>query len=386
MKISVITSLFPSEPAPYEGVFAERRWLGMVDRGHEVQVIQPVPYTPGPFSRGRHKTIAAMGRHEDRGVLVHRPRYWHWPGRARGNAQRFAKRAIRELDRLGTEPDVVVCDYAWPAAAVAPALRKRGIACLVNGRGSDVLEVAGEAGLGAELRAYLQAAGHWCAVSQDLVDSMDGLTEQSGRGVLVPNGVNTELFAPRDPQAAREGLGLALDGPLVLVVGHLIARKDPVLALKVFAAGAPPEARLVFVGAGPLAPQLLNRAKDYGLDGRVSFAGERPPGELADWYCACDLLLLCSTREGRPNVVLEALACGRNVLATRAGGTAEILPEPRMLADGRDAEVLGKQLAELLAHPSPAKDLAASVAPLSWSKSLETLEDCLQQARAGSGR
>lgn len=385
MQISVITSLFPSEPTPFQGVFAERRWLGMADRGHRVQVIQPVPRTPGPFSRGQHKAIAAMARREDRGVLVHRPRYWHWPGRARGNAQRFAACAIREMERLGERPDVVVCDYAWPAAAVAPALRERGIACLVNGRGSDVLEVVGEAGLGSELRGYLQAAGHWCAVSQDLVDAMDRLTERAGRGVLVPNGVDTELFSPRNSRPARERLGLELDGPLVLVVGHLIARKDPVLALKVFAAGAPPEARLVFVGAGPLAAQLLNQAKDCGLEARVGFAGERPPAELADWYCACDLLLLCSSREGRPNVVLEALASGRNVLATRAGGTAEILPEPRMLADGRDSEVLGRQLAQLLACPSPAEDLAASVAHLSWSGSLETLEECLQQARDGQG-
>ena len=116
---------------------------------------------------------------------------------------------------------------------------------------------------------------------------------------------------------------------------------------------------------------------EYGISDRVHLAGERPPQELADWYTACDLLLLCSTREGRPNVVLEALASGRNVLATDAGGTAEILPQPRMLAKDRDPEVLGAQLSALLAEPSSAQELAASVAHLSWSGSLETLEEWL---------
>ncbi|MFT7679233.1 MAG: teichuronic acid biosynthesis glycosyltransferase TuaC [Planctomycetota bacterium] len=386
MNIAVITSLFPSEPAPFQGVFAERRWLGMTARGHGIQVIQPVPHTPGPFARGHHKQIAAMAREEDRGVLVHRPRYWHWPGRALGNARRFAARALSELDALACSPDVVVCDYAWPASAVAPALRKRGIACVVNGRGSDVLEVCGEAGLGDELRSNLEAAGHWCAVSQDLVDAMDGLTGHAGHGVLVPNGVDTDLFQPRDQACARERLGLNTERPIVLVVGHLIPRKDPLLALKAFASGAPQDAQLVFVGAGSLAPHVQHNAMNYGLSERVRLAGERPPQELADWYTACDLLLLCSTREGRPNVVLEALASGRNVLATDAGGTAEILPEPRMLGTDRDPEVLGAQLADLLARPSSARELASSVAHLSWSRSLETLEECLQQARAGTGR
>ena len=357
----------------------------MVARGHRVQVVQPLPRTPGPLSRGRYAEIAAMPAREVRGepgVMVMRPKYWHLPSRARGNAKRFAAKALAVLDGL-ERPDAVVCDYAWPAAALAPALARRGIACLINGRGSDVLEVAGEAGLGSLLAEYLRSAGHWCAVSQDLVDAMDRVADRPGTGVLVPNGVDTERFVPRDRGRARAALGIPADKPMVLVVGHLIPRKDPLLALQAFVKGAPQDALLCFIGLGPLADELKAKVSALGMDERVELLGERPPEELAEhWYAACDLLLLTSSREGRPNVVLEALASGRPVLATDAGGTAEILPEARMLGESRDPDQLGRQLAALLSDPTPSRELVASVAPLSWSRSLESLEQCLERAQA----
>ncbi|MCP3920334.1 MAG: glycosyltransferase family 4 protein [bacterium] len=385
MRITVVTSLYPSPPRPHEGIFAERRWRGMRARGHTVEVVHPQPRTPGPFARGAWGEIAAMPASEERsGIPVVRPRYWHVPRRARANARRFARAALAHV----AAPDVVVCDYAWPASAIAPALAERGVPCVVGGRGSDVLQVAGEAGLAEELAHNLVSAGHWCAVSQDLVDAMDRLGGRAGHGVLVPNGVALELFEVSGRSEARERLGLDARGQIVLVVGHLIPRKDPLLALAAFAAGAPPDARLVFIGRGELEDELCAAIEARGLAGRVTLAGEREPGELADWYAACDLLLLTSSREGRPNVVLEALACGRAVLATEAGGTAEIVGQGAMLARDRSPQAIGAQLADLLRAPQDPVELRAMVAALSWDNSLAALERCLEgacAARGGSG-
>ena len=384
----MVTSLFPSPPRPNEGVFAERRWRGMAARGHLVEVWHPQPRAPWPWLPGlpdAWREAARRPAREVRGdLLVRRPRYLHLPGRARGNARRFAASV---LPRLGPV-DVVVCDYAWPAGALAPLLRsgRSGrAACVISGRGSDVLEVAGEAGLGDELTRCLEAAGHWCAVSRDLVERMDSLGGRPGHGVLVPNGVDTELFRPRPRASARRELGLEPQGPLVLVVGHLIPRKDPLLALRVFAAGAPTDARLVFVGRGPLESELCAAIEHAGLCDRARLVGEVPPEVLAIWLAAADLVLLTSRREGRPHVVLEALASGRPVLATAAGGTGELLGEGPMLATTRDAAALGRSLAALLASPPSAEALRARVAGLSWGASFEALEGCLRRAVAERG-
>ena len=384
MRIEVVTSLYPSAVHPLEGVFAERRWLGMRARGHAVHVLQPLPRASRLLPLARWRALAKVPRRETRGgIEVERPRYLHWPGRARGNAVAFARAALEALDRRA-RPDAVVLDYAWPAAAAVAGLRARRLPCVVSGRGSDVLAVAEEPALADELAHALRAAGHWCAVSRDLLAHMDRLGAKAGHGRLVPNGVDPELFHPRPRAEARAALDLSAEGRLVLVVGHWIERKDPLLALEVFARAAESADRLVFLGRGPLGPALAAAVSARGLAPRVSLRGEVAPEELARWYAACDLLLLTSRREGRPNVVLEALAAGRPVLATDAGGTRELLGElaPELLGRTRDPAALATQMRRILDGGHDPERLAASVAHLRWAASLTELEACLAAAIA----
>lgn len=382
MRIAVLTSLFPSRERPREGIFAERRWALMRARGHEVRVVQPLPWTPLALGRTEWRELAAMPAQEIRsGVDVTRPRYLHIPRLARSNARRFARAGLRAI-LAGERPDVVVLDYAWPASAASEGLARERIPCVVNGRGSDVLAVAGEAGLGAELARNLRAAGHWCAVSEDLVRRMDELAGEP-RGVLVPNGVDGEVFRPRERAECRRELHLEQEGSLALVVGHLIDRKDPLLALDAFAEAARtlPNARMAFVGRGPLHEALLARARELRLESRVQLVGEATPESLALWYGAADLLLLTSRREGRPNVVLEALSSGLPVLATDAGGTRELLRGlPGALLDTRDADAIAARIVETLRTKADRELLRAHARSFGWESGLDALESLLATA------
>ncbi|MFT4537864.1 MAG: teichuronic acid biosynthesis glycosyltransferase TuaC [Planctomycetota bacterium] len=383
LDIVVITTLYPSELRPHEGIFAERRWIGMTQRGHRVRVLHPQPFAPPSFLPGipeAWRESSRMAAQELRsGLLVSRPRYLHVPGRAVGNAGRLAKRCLASLPP-SAKVDVCVLDYAWPAAACVAGLTSRGVPTVVSGRGSDILQVAEIQDLRRELQAALAQATSYCAVSHDLVGVMDELSGRAGAGRLVPNGVDTTGFLPAQREPARASLGIAAEGPIVLVVGHLIERKDPILALRAFASGAAAQARLYFVGRGPLQADLEREVHKLGLDGRVVLCGERPPEELARWYAAADLLLLTSTREGRPNVVLEALASGRPVLATPSGGTAELPLSEEMLCDSRDPQVLGRALELILAKNYEAEEIAARAAPYSWEASRVALEELLLEA------
>lgn len=376
MRIAVLTSLYPGSTRPFQGLFAERRWVGMHQRGHTVTVIQPLPVSAGPLSRGTWGEIRLLPREEVRcGIPIDRPRYLHIPRCARLNAINFARTGARTILADG-QPQVVVADYAWPAAAVVPILRKLNIPCLISGRGTDIIVVAEKKQLRRKLARYLQLAGHWCGVSNDLVKTMDKLGKAEGRGVVVPNGVDFETFRPLNRQAARYELKLPADVKIVLVVGNLIECKDPLLALEVFQGGAPKDSLCIFIGGGPLGKKIEQQATERNLISRVRFAGRVPPEQLAIWYGACDLLLHTSKQEGRPNVVLEALASGRPTLATSAGGTSELFYdlEERMLAKSRDVEELANMLRSLLADPPSAEQLRQSVQHLSWEKSLDTFE------------
>ena len=376
MDISVLTSLYPRPILPYLGIFSERRWCGMAARGHTVRVIQPVPRSVRVLRNRRGSPLF-----EERfGMPVYRPRYLHIPKFARRNAARFSLVGMEELLRHG-RPDVVFIDYAWPAGVAAHACRELRLPCVIGGRGSDVLQVAGEAGLAEPLGAALRAAGHWCGVSGDLVAKMDELGGPPGHGVLVPNGVDLELFRIRDRIGARRELQHEHSGKIVLVSGHLIARKDPLLAAEVFARGAPADAQIVFVGRGVLRDALEAKLTSLGIRDRAVLTGEVEPDTLALWYGACDALLLTSWREGRPNVVLETLASGRPVLATEAGGTGEILAHlDGMFSTRRDAASLAPMLGALLEANHDPDALRGEVSGLSWNASFAALEGCLEAA------
>ncbi len=396
MRIDVLTSLYPSPKAPFEGIFAARKWEGMVARGHGVRLIVPLPWAPGflaPFMSSERARIAAAPAHETRdGIEILRPRYLHIPKGGSKNADRFAKAGLREVltkrrEGPGRLADACVLDYAWPAAAAAPELALARVPCVINGRGSDVLQVRDVPGLRESLARGLGSASALTAVSQDLLDAMVELRGEGAAApaVLTPNGVDSAHFCPGDRSAARGTVGESAEGEVVLVVGHLIERKDPLLALRAFLSLERPSARLLFVGRGPLEEPLRQAIEESGAGERVHLLGERPPEELVHWYRAANVMLLTSSREGRPNVVLEALSTGCPVLATDAGGTSEVVPDhSRMLARTREPSDIGAMLASLLDQPPPADTLRSSVEPLSWANSLDALESLLTDLVPGA--
>jgi teichuronic acid biosynthesis glycosyltransferase TuaC len=147
------------------------------------------------------------------------------------------------------------------------------------------------------------------------------------RASTLRNGVDLVRFTPADRREARQRLGLDPERRLVLAVGHLVERKGPALVLSAFAAahGKGGSFDLALVGKGELAQSLRQQAAELGVDAQLHMPGAVHPDVLADWYRAADVLVLASSREGWPNVVLEGLACGTPVIATRVWGTPEIL-------------------------------------------------------------
>src|SRR5678816_428512 len=88
--------------------------------------------------------------------------------------------------------------------------------------------------------------------------------------------------------------------------------------------------RLYVIGDGAERAALAARVQAAGLDGRVSLVLSRPHAEIPQWLAAADVVVLPSRTEGMPNAVLEALACGRPVVATAVGGTRGLIANPAL--------------------------------------------------------
>jgi len=135
-----------------------------------------------------------------------------------------------------------------------------------------------------------------------------------------------ESVAPGAVAALRAELRLG-DDPAVLMVAEFTARKRHADALAAFAALAAdrslPRVRLLLAGVGPLRPAIERQVHALGLSRRVHFLGLRP--DVPALMKASRALLLPSTQEGLPRCVLEAMAMGLPVVATRIRGTTELL-------------------------------------------------------------
>ncbi len=142
-----------------------------------------------------------------------------------------------------------------------------------------------------------------------------------------------------------------------------------------------PSARLAYVGAGACQGPLMERARVLGCAERIYLAGAVPHAETADWFRAADLLCLPSHNEGVPNVVLEAMACGTPVVATRVGGIPEVLPEHAgMLVPLHDCGALSDALIQASERSWDTQAIVEHASRFRWSDNVDQLGQILQAA------
>jgi glycosyltransferase involved in cell wall biosynthesis len=172
------------------------------------------------------------------------------------------------------------------------------------------------------------------------------------RLTVVPNGVDTGFFQP-GANGRQEG------SPVVLSVARLVPDKDHDTLLVAFGqlAGEHPGAELWLVGNGPRLEDLEQKTRDLGLTGRVKFLPATH--DIRKLYHQADIFVLSSVNEALPNVILEAMATGLPVVATKVGGLPEaVVPEDTgLLVSPRDVEGLAAALGRLLDDPGTRRKL-----------------------------
>ena len=171
------------------------------------------------------------------------------------------------------------------------------------------------------------------------------------RVVVVRNGMAFERFDAARASAAPP----SRCGPRLGMVAQMERRKDHAGLVEAFARvrAAVPEARLTLAGDGSLRPDVQERARRLGLDGAVEFPGtvERPEGIVA---ALAIYVQASAAEEGTSNAILEAMACGRPVVATDIGGNREVVESGRtgVIVPARDPERLARAILDLLADPA----------------------------------
>ncbi len=349
------STLYPSSVRRGHGIFVETRLRELLRTCDvEARVVAPVPWF---FSRnprfGEYANMARTSLRETlNGIDVLHPRFFV-PPKIGMNISPFtlalgALPAFLELRRTGYDFDLIDSHYLYPDGVAAAILAKMlGVPFAVTARGSDVTLMPGFAIPRRLIRWAVRRAGACISVSRALADELVSLGAAKASLHVLRNGVDLERFRPMEIKTARANLGWP-DQPTLLAVGNLLENKGHHLSIE--ALRQLPQYRLMIVGKGPERQALESLATRLGVAERVVFAGEIPQSELYRYFSAVDASILASAREGWPNVLLESMACGTPVIATRVWGTPEIVkaPEAGRLAADRSASGLADAVRDLM--------------------------------------
>jgi len=374
MKILVMTTLFPNAAMPAHGVFVENRLRAYLKKfPADVKVIAPVPFFPFRGARfGKYGAFARAPLRELRGAVeVHHPRYLLPPKIGMHYAplalERCFYQAARRLQKSGWAFDVIDAHYFYPdGVAAARVARRLGKPIIITARGTDINLIPAYSRPRKMIVQAAQSAQAVVTVAQALKDELVRLGAPEQKITTLRNGVDLSLFRPRDRDAVRRKLNL--DGPVIASVGHLIERKGHGLVIDALA--RLPGATLLIAGAGEQLSALRAHAASTGVADRVRFLGAVPHAALADIYSAADVLALASSREGWPNVLLEAMACGTPAVATDVWGSREVItaPEAGRLVPAGDAGALAAAMQAIFDNPRARSDTRRYAEQYSWDE------------------
>ena len=327
MRILLVSQRYPGPSDPDLGSFVAQLEHALRERGHEIE-------------------LAVLDR---RG----------------GGKLRFLE--LRRRVRAAGSHDVTWAHFLVPSGALALTA---GGPLVVTAHGRDVRNIGAIPGIRRATARVVERASSVIAVSDYLRRELeDKLPVVRGKIEVIDSGVDLERFSPTVPGAA------TLESPAFVHVGSLTERKNVVRLADAFDRLG--RGSLTFVGEGPLRGRLEGRP-------RVRVAGRVPHADVPGWLAAADVVCGPALIEPFGQSILEAMACGRTVVATRIGGPPEfVTPEAGVLVDPLDADDLARALETATSLPSPNEAARAAAAEHDVRRQAERVEAILLRAVRG---
>jgi teichuronic acid biosynthesis glycosyltransferase TuaC len=366
IRVLVLSHMYPRVDNPTAGIFIHQQVRYLERAGCSVVVVAPIPYVPAFLPRkeqfeGYRKTPQQA---EIDGVRVLYPRYLRPPGAPFHAPSSYTMYwgIRRAVGRFIPEfrPQILHAHTATPDGYVGLLLKQRyGLPLVVSLRGSDVNIYPHRDRWTFRLASrVIERADKVTAVSYALRSAAERIARPQQDIAVVYTGCDLDAFAFNEAARAsvRAMLGIASESLVLIFIGYLRRTKgllELVDAFRLLYQGYP-DLHLLIVGAGDDCEPVVARMAEVGVGDRVHFAGARPHHEIPAWLSAADVLILPSWHEGLPNVVVEAMACERPVVATRVGGIPEVVVdgESGILVERNDAVALANAIASLANDPA----------------------------------
>jgi len=352
--VLVLSHMYPSKAARIRGVFIHHHVRHLTALGCEVMVVSPVPYTPRLVATNQRRQEYRKTPVYDviDSIPVMYPRYLRPQGRLfhAPSALTMYAGVLPRIHRTVKEfkPQLIHAHTATPDGYAALLLgRKLGLVTIVSLRGSDINVYPFRDRWTLWLTKKVLAEAHRVtAVSNALKSAAEAIATPRRPIEVIYTGCDIQEFTfdIEAHNAIRQKLGIPSESVVLVFVGSVVREKGVNELMQSFCALASKlrGLHLVVVGNGTKISTLASEAEKGGFDNRVHFVGRRPHREIPGWLSAGDILVLPSWREGLSNVVVEAMACSRPVVATRVGGIPEAVEhgETGVLVEKGDVHAL----------------------------------------------
>jgi glycosyltransferase involved in cell wall biosynthesis len=360
LKIAVITRNFPSSAEPWQGRPAYQT-LRELARRADVRVFYPNPGYPSllkPHGQSFSK-LTPSGDSPD--VKVDYYDYPALPVISRPLNGWMAARVLLPHIR-SFAPDLIFSYFLYPEGYAALKIGKAlSVPVVARSMGSDINRI-GDPITAMHTRTVLREADFLVMVSRDLRAKALAMGASADRICTMVNGCDTSVFHVRDQAQAREKLRIDPSAKAVVYIGRTDVNKGVRELVDAAALLHPqhPDFHVYLIGGGPDAAIVQSKIESHNASGYIHALPACAFDDVAFWMAAADLVTLPSYMEGCPNVVLEALACGRPVVATNVGGIPEIMSEEfGRLVPPRDPAALAEALGSVLATEWDASAISA---------------------------
>jgi glycosyltransferase involved in cell wall biosynthesis len=376
IRVLVVTNLFPNKKELYRGIFIHQAVLEL-KKMCDLQVIAPLPWFPKfLYKLGfncLYKDVPSLDQID--GVNVSYPRWFVFPRFFRCLYGFFIFFSVYpQIAKANKEFkfDVVYAPWVYPdgfAVVLAAKILRKPV--VLRAMGCDVNHYSTFFWRRLMIRWALRNADGIVSVSDALKNRMVELGTVPSKIEVVRNGVNKDLFYAMDKINIRKQLKLGTEVQYILFIGSWEEVKGVEYLLEAFRllkmAGFD-NVKLLMIGKGYLENEIRQKVAQWALNDSILLIGPVSHKAIPLWMNAADVFCLPSIREGMPNVVLEALACGVSIVATSVGGIPEILvPNDRnILVPARDSKKLFEAFSRLLKQTECCNPLNVDNSVLSW--------------------
>ncbi len=386
--ILYFSSQFPTQHSPNRGVFSLQRVLALRHAGCDVMVVSPLDITElitGPNQLSR--LIERQAQHPFEMVLHDIPAYYpKWicpPKRIIGWYSSFfmylqVRIAVKNILK-SFQPDVILSSWLPDAVAASILGNAMNIPVLAIADGSDVNLWPKKYKAWSYARDILNKKTSTIIFVSEALKIVGNSQGLYGRiSTVLHNAVDIHLFTPSS--MIRKASKFT-----VLGVGRLIPTKGFQVLLEAFAdliKRQSQPARLLLVGDGPQRNALLQQAIDLGVQSSVEFVGSIDHEKLVKYYQEADVFCLPSFSEGFPCVVVEAMACGKPVVASRIGGIDEVVDVVSgILVTPGDVGALCDALLQAKTRAWDGAIIRKKIVEgFGWEKWVETMTHCMDDA------